>query len=464
MSKDNTQLNAMADSYDVLVCGGGIRGLMSAQELSKQGLSVCLIESSPRLGGVLNSIPWKDYFLDIGCHLFDNSTEELTRQFFEIHSKFHPVDVTYHSVMSDNGIAQDMAAPDLTLMGAKDIKVIASLESVQNEKNLEIDNYHDFLTQRFGEYNTDFLRQCIRKKTTMDTVDLCRSAENVVLMNRVKMLSSERSKELKKQNFYDERLAVASAKQPMMHYSAAAEFYAHRNFYPSEGGMGSFCQSFETYLEKQGVKILKNEKVNKIHQDGRVYTDSQNIIKADKIIWAGELALLQQILLDSSSMMDLMCPVAAALVYFEVPEQSVSDITYLHDYRLNSPCYRISTAGKYSRQIIAGNTYVCGEVFMQTNSPLWRLDESNCDSVWQQVRELGVVNCEKPLDVKVIKTPCAYRLPTVGYAQSSELFSIELAERYSNIVTFKQPSFSKQKIYTEVKDLVSSLKKTFAIS
>ena len=94
---------------------------------------------------------------------------------------------------------------------------------------------------------------------------------------------------------------------------------------------------------------------------------------------------------------------------------------------------------------------------MQADSEHWAIDEDNCDQVWQQMCELNVVNCAKPLDVKVIKNPSAYRLPMVGYAYASEEFVSQMDISYPNIITFNQPSFSKQKVYTEVKALVNGL-------
>ena len=449
-------MNHSKKTFDMLVCGGGFRGMLVAERLASTGKKVALIESSPRLGGVLNSIPWEGYHLDIGCHLFDNSTAELTQLFFAIHDDFHPVEVTYHSVMANDAIADNMASPDLTLMGAQADKVKLSLESVEAEQQLA-NNYEQYLQARFGEYNAEFLTDCVAKKTGVAAKDLCHTAANVVLMNRVKLLPDHESKSLKEHSFYDERLAVPSASKPMMHYEAAVKAYPFRNFYPAKKGMGAFVESMQSRLQQLGVNIVTAEKVVEIDAGGMVKTDQSNYFSANSVIWSGELAFLEQVLFQRSTLLDAMQPVAVVLAYFEVPVSAVSDVTYLHDYRKDSACYRISTAGKYSKQIIDDKTYICCEVFTQPGEKLWNISEDDYQSVWQQAVELGVVDCTTPLSVKVLKNSAAYRLPLVGYAQAAEQLSKDLQHQFSDIITFGAPSFSKHKIYSEVSAMVEKL-------
>ena len=52
---------------EVLVVGGGIAGLPSAAILSKQGLSVTLIESHSQSGGCAGTFKRKNYIFDVGA-------------------------------------------------------------------------------------------------------------------------------------------------------------------------------------------------------------------------------------------------------------------------------------------------------------------------------------------------------------------------------------------------------------
>ena len=52
---------------DVVVVGAGIAGLTSAAILSKQGLSVTLIESHTQSGGCAGTFKRKNYIFDVGA-------------------------------------------------------------------------------------------------------------------------------------------------------------------------------------------------------------------------------------------------------------------------------------------------------------------------------------------------------------------------------------------------------------
>ena len=52
---------------EVIVVGAGIAGLTSAAILSKQGLSVTLIESHTQAGGCAGTFKRKNYIFDVGA-------------------------------------------------------------------------------------------------------------------------------------------------------------------------------------------------------------------------------------------------------------------------------------------------------------------------------------------------------------------------------------------------------------
>src|SRR3954465_1063993 len=54
--------------YDVIVIGAGVGGLTSAALLSKAGLSVCVLEKEPRVGGYLAGFRRKHFIFDTAIH------------------------------------------------------------------------------------------------------------------------------------------------------------------------------------------------------------------------------------------------------------------------------------------------------------------------------------------------------------------------------------------------------------
>jgi phytoene dehydrogenase-like protein len=58
----------LKDYYDVIVIGAGIGGLTAAALLSKAGLSVCVLEKEPHVGGYLAGFKRKHFIFDTAIH------------------------------------------------------------------------------------------------------------------------------------------------------------------------------------------------------------------------------------------------------------------------------------------------------------------------------------------------------------------------------------------------------------
>ena len=62
------------ETFDCIVVGGGVSGLVSAARLARAGRSVLLLEASERLGGCVQSWrPQADFWLELGAHTAYNS-------------------------------------------------------------------------------------------------------------------------------------------------------------------------------------------------------------------------------------------------------------------------------------------------------------------------------------------------------------------------------------------------------
>ena len=70
--------------YDVIIIGGGIGGLTSGIILSKEGLSVCVLEQHSVIGGCLQSFKRHGRTLDTGMHYIGSMGEgEIMHQYFK---------------------------------------------------------------------------------------------------------------------------------------------------------------------------------------------------------------------------------------------------------------------------------------------------------------------------------------------------------------------------------------------
>ncbi len=57
-------------SYDVVIIGGGISGLICGCFLAKKGVEVLLVEQHSKPGGYCSSFSRKQFIFDIGIHYF----------------------------------------------------------------------------------------------------------------------------------------------------------------------------------------------------------------------------------------------------------------------------------------------------------------------------------------------------------------------------------------------------------
>lgn len=70
--------------YDVIIIGGGLGGLTSGVMLSKEGLSVCVVEQHSTIGGCLQSFTRGGHTFDTGMHYVGSMSEgQIMHQYFK---------------------------------------------------------------------------------------------------------------------------------------------------------------------------------------------------------------------------------------------------------------------------------------------------------------------------------------------------------------------------------------------
>jgi prolycopene isomerase len=78
--------------YDVVIIGSGVGGLTAGALLSKAGLSVCILEKEPHVGGYLAGFRRKDFRFDTAIHWLNQcGPQGVAGKIFAILGKDHPV-------------------------------------------------------------------------------------------------------------------------------------------------------------------------------------------------------------------------------------------------------------------------------------------------------------------------------------------------------------------------------------
>ncbi|MFT4024541.1 MAG: NAD(P)/FAD-dependent oxidoreductase [Flavihumibacter sp.] len=82
-------------SYDVVIIGAGIGGLTAAALLSKAGLTVCVLEKEPHVGGYLAGFRRKDFIFDTAIHWLNQyGPQGIVTRLFDAIGSDHPRAVT----------------------------------------------------------------------------------------------------------------------------------------------------------------------------------------------------------------------------------------------------------------------------------------------------------------------------------------------------------------------------------
>jgi len=73
MAGSQTSNNSTNGSYDVIVIGAGLSGLVASAHLCKAGAKVLVCEQGPKVGGLFNSFTLNGYHFDGGIKAVENS-------------------------------------------------------------------------------------------------------------------------------------------------------------------------------------------------------------------------------------------------------------------------------------------------------------------------------------------------------------------------------------------------------
>ena len=435
------------------VVGGGFKGIISAALLANAKEKVVLIESGKQLGGVMCGIPYQNFWLDIGCHVFDNTDPEITKLLFEILGQsVLPVNVKYAGFI-ESGRYDGYSVPNLekTSLDFKGClwQIFEQLKDKRKPKNLK-----DYLELRFGTIAAEKLVSAAEKKICMNPETLDIAAKDIILFDRIAIFEKQLSIELKKHPELNNRIALSSENKPAEFYPDALSEYPYRNFYPKGKGMQTFAERAKLYLEKLGVEILLNSNIQSVHKDKLLIDDAP--VSFDHLVWSSELAHAEKYFLGTNQIEDLLQPMPLVVYYFFPKATQCSDYTYVHDHRKNSLTFRSSNAGIVGQQIIDEKTYITCEIPCKINSQIWEDTENFSSQIWSEAVEHGIVSGNEPTSF-FIKKSDAIKLPKVGFTEIEERIKQQITEQGDNIHIFSDMKFARQEIVSSIQSKLKEI-------
>lgn len=441
----------------IQIFGGGFRGLVAAYLARMSGHEVRLIEAGKSLGGVLNSVPWNGLHLDLGCHLFDNTSDETTAIIFDMaggEEAFHPVEVRYGS-RTDGATVEGMAIPSFeNLTHDRQARMLLGLfEAIEADAG-DVTTLSQALETRFGPALARALLPMARKMFAEEPGALSSSALDMGLFKRVSFLDDDLSRRLKQLPEVDDRLAVSSAAAPLEFYSDVSRF-PYRNFYPNQGGMGGFTKAAGETLAAIGVEMTIGQGIEEVrqHKDGiatRLSTGEE--ITGDIGISTFAPDAAERVFLGRDTLAGLTHSVPMVLFYFAVRPDALTGVHYMHDFRDDDLAFRCSAPGLYGNQVNdEGMTYVCAEVPTDMEGDLWADPDAFVPSVWSQMINAGIVQQDGEFRAfRVLKTPKSYSVGAVGYEVALERCNHDLEASFPSVRFSKSLTFGKATIMAEI--------------
>jgi protoporphyrinogen oxidase len=440
-----------------IVVGGSMTGIVSAYLLRRAGHDVTLIESKRGLGGVSSGLEWQGFSLDFGCHLFGNEADDSTQVLLDLMGgDVVPVEVRFASIVNRER-TEGFELPGLDSFG-QDVSAKILLELMQ--ANLQSwpapRTLAELLEQRYGKTAAGLLERALGKVFPARAEELAPEAVNATTFARIKAVSDDVARLLKKLPLLDARLAAGSQDDPMRYYRDRVRLYPHRSFYPAHGGMRGFVQSATRKLEQMGVRLRLETELEalQLSSKARLQTSKHGPLEADVLLWTTGLGRLERLLGGDNDIASATCDVPMVLYYFAIPKAAEAGYTYVNSFDADDLVFRASVPGSYGRgNCPPGQSYVCCEVPTRLERAEWQEPERFTARVWEEAKRLGVASGE-PLAVRVQKTPVSYKAPRREFHEKSELLRARLAREPSLVVT-DEWAFSTTRTVLEVQRLLS---------
>ncbi len=448
------------------VVGGGFSGIAAAYMASKKGFDVTLVNAAPFLGGVLHSTEIDGYIYDLGCHLLDGAYSEQADVIRDIlNYKINPYDALYASVFKGNiRIGSELChvanSHDQTFAARI---LFEMLNNITDDCGIQsFDCLYDLLIDRYGKTAATILRQAYQKVIQQDLRELDSVNLNVLNLRRLSFLPDSMAMTLKKILKFDQRIAARSVNDPLKFRQPNSD-QGYRTFYPETRGMLGFCESAEKKLNELGVEIVHfarctkiNSSINNTTLDIDVKSETKSMQHTyDSIFWATDVSELASLMGFSEDVSLYNTSVPLVLFYFNVPEASLGDIDYVHNYDEDTLSFRISAPSKFGNDTTpAGMGYICAEVPTKIYSDLWNMPESFAEVIWHEVSKSKVLRdvVTFPGLANVLKTPVSYGLKKIGYTACFNRFCEQFWGR-GNIYFSKKAAFSKAYIFEELKNV-----------
>ncbi len=362
-------------NIDVLIIGAGISGLSASYHIGHE--KCLLLESKERAFGHCKSDIVNEFIWDQGPHVSFTKHDYVKNLFAKsVKDQFDEYDVNILNYANGCWVNHPVQSHLYQLSPALRVKCVDSLLGAitrrEKEKDLQINNYHEWLYTNFGDFFSEkFPEVYTRKYWTVDAEEMT----TAWVGNRIYLPSKE------------DVLASSEASLPSLKH------YISKVRYPREGGYQSFMKSL-----LKNARIYYGSAVEKIDLDKKeVICNDGSRYKYGKLISTMPLPRFIGLCVQASDKIqslanNLKCT-KLLLVNVEVPHEMLIDANWIYVYDKDKYSTRIHYTNKLtSRNVPEGYCGIQVEVYASRDKPFNDAMDNIAKSVVDELVDMGLIN------------------------------------------------------------------------
>ena len=307
-----------------LIKGSGFRSITTALMLRKRFPNAKInLEKSKNFGGIYSSIKFNNFYLDLGCHLFDYTDKEFFNLFEIKPSEILPLKLKYKSI-NNYGSTGDYAIYDFR--NNPEIKFLQKNFFVNFKKrklNFKINNLNDLYLKKYGPFITNIIEKIAIKIVGYSLKDINHQSNQFFMFDRILLFNTKESLRLKSKEFND---YLATPSRYNHDYSKKKIVFTFKN------GTKGFIDHINILFNKKNIGFVSKIDLKK--------TNIIDPIKKNKIAIKNSIN------------------VPLHIIYLKCEK---FPYTYFHDYS-DGPIFRVSSPGFYSNQYKNKQSYICIEI------------------------------------------------------------------------------------------------------